>query len=449
MMYLALHNLPKSMTSLIQKLGVTGTLLAMLLFRPTAPAATVIEDWTQRYEGPQKSRDVAYKVACDADGNVIAAGYTDDSVYGGDVLVIKYSNSGVPVWTNRYNGPTSEEDRPNALAVDANGNVFVAGFSIRNGYWDWVTVAYSAAGAPLWTNGYSRPLNGDDSAEALTVDQSGNIFVTGYSGADILTIAYSNTGVPLWTNRCGVDMMSTPTAIAADRHGHVVVTGYAYANTGSRDFATVAYSTDGMPLWTNRYSGSGNYDIAQAVAVDDQGNVFVTGESLSQGFNGQLAYATVAYSVTGAPLWTNRYDRSEEGVPGNNSPRALAVDRNGNVFVTGQSPLPRSPGPGAAPKTFCYATVAYSNAGIPLWTNLYNNVGNNGSASAIVVDGSGNVLVTGSSVGEGPPESAAIKFATIKYSGPAGLYGPIPPQVWKVALTLPKAWQWMAKGTCS
>jgi uncharacterized delta-60 repeat protein len=421
MMHLAMYNLLKSMTPLVPKLVLSGPLLAILLFPSTAPAATAIEAWTQRYNGLLTSRDEAYKVACDADGDVIVAGYTDDAVFGGDILVIKYSNAGAPLWTNRYNGPTNEEDRPHALAVDANGNVFVAGFSIRNGYWDWITVAYSAAGALLWTNSYSGPLDWwDDSAQALAVDENGNIFVAGYSGADYLTLAYSNAGVPLWTNRCGVGTMSTPTAMAVDRLGHVVVTGYAYTSTGSRDFATVAYSTGGLPLWTNRYSGPGNYDMAQAVAVDDQGNVFVTGGSLSQTYNGYSAYATVAYSAAGAPLWTNRYDRSEEGVPGDNSPRALAVDGNGNVFVTGQSPMPRSPGPGLAQKTFCYATVAYSRAGIPLWTNLYNNLGSNGSASAIVVDRSGNVLVTGSSLAEPPPEPATIKFTTIKYSA-AGL----------------------------
>ena len=46
-----------------------------------------------------------------------------------DYLTIKYSNSGVPLWTNLYNGPGDYEDFAWALAVDSSGNVFVTGIS--------------------------------------------------------------------------------------------------------------------------------------------------------------------------------------------------------------------------------------------------------------------------------------------------------------------------------
>src|SRR5947209_16113223 len=85
-----------------------------------------------------------------------------------------------PLWTNRYNGPANGNDYAQALVVDGSGNVFVAGYSpgIGSGN-DYATLAYSGAGVPLWTNRYSA--NNDDRAVAMGVDFEGNVFVTGYS----------------------------------------------------------------------------------------------------------------------------------------------------------------------------------------------------------------------------------------------------------------------------
>ena len=64
---------------------------------------------------------------------------------------------------------------------------------------------YSSVGVPLWTNSYNGPGDDEDAATAIAVDASGNVFVTGYStsanGNDYATIAYSGAGLPLWTNR--------------------------------------------------------------------------------------------------------------------------------------------------------------------------------------------------------------------------------------------------------
>ena len=66
-----------------------------------------------------------------------------------------------------------------------------------------------------------------------------------------------------------------------------------------------ARAQGGVPLWTNRYDGPANgNDFANAIAVDRSGNVFVTGSSLGSG--GFSDYATLAYSNSGMPLWTNR-----------------------------------------------------------------------------------------------------------------------------------------------
>ena len=120
----------------------------------------------------------------DAAGNVIVAGTTTDNQTGGgsDMLVIKYSGAGVPLWTNRYNERGILAPGLGAVAVDASGNVFVTGTSVGSGgNPDYATIAYSGAGVPLWTNRYNGPGNDWDIATAVAVDASGNVFVTGYS----------------------------------------------------------------------------------------------------------------------------------------------------------------------------------------------------------------------------------------------------------------------------
>lgn len=149
-----------------------------------------------------------------------------------------------------------------------------------------------------------------------------------------------------------------------------------------------------MPLWTNRYQGK-TYSWASCIAVDSDGNVIVTGSLRSGLDNSTLDYGTVAYSATGVPLWTHRYDGPAHNA---DEPSGIAVDSSGNVFVTGYSSTSSSAG---------FATRAYSRAGVPLWTNRYVGPGWCG-ARGVAVDSTGNVFVTGSSTG--------IGGVTIKYS---------------------------------
>jgi hypothetical protein len=314
----------------------------------------------------------------------------------------------VPLWTNRYHGPGNGYDSGHAVVVDGSNNVIVTGASTGSGNSsDYATIKYSSAGVPLWTNRFDGPGNQNDSPYAVAVDGSNSVIVTGYSissgsSADYATIKYSSDGVPLWTNRYNGPGNTTDiaTAVAVDSSNNVMVTGFSIGSGSSFDYATIQYSSAGVPLWTNRYNGPGNGDdYANALAVDASNNVIVTGQSTSSASG--YDYATIEYSSAGVPLWTNCYNGPANS---NDYARAVAVDDSGNVVVTGYST-----GSGGDSD---YTTLKYSSAGVPLWTNRYNGPGNSADlAYAVAVDRGGNVIVTGYSTSSGGDSD----FTTIKY----------------------------------
>src|SRR5262245_63038511 len=103
-----------------------------LMASSSAPAQIAVQAWVQRYNGPGHGDDECTAMAVDSTGNVIVTGHVDVDPGVGisdDFATIKYSSAGVPLWTNRYNGPGNGDDRASALGVDGSGNVFVTGAS--------------------------------------------------------------------------------------------------------------------------------------------------------------------------------------------------------------------------------------------------------------------------------------------------------------------------------
>jgi hypothetical protein len=251
-----------------------------------------------------------------------------------DILLLAYSGAGIPLWTNRHDSPWHLADVASSLGVDPDGNVIVAGTSeTASGSYDFLVLKYSNTGQALWTNYYNS--GGLDQATTLALDANGNIFVSGRSsgiGEDYATLAYSPAGIPLWTNRFNGtgNANDNPVAIAVDRDGDVFVTGASAGTFFYPDYATVAYSGAGLPLWTNRYDGPANRDDnPSGIAVDDVGHVFVTGSAIGASQD----YTTIAYSASGIPLWTNHFN----GPQAFGDSASIAVDHNSTVFVTAHS----------------------------------------------------------------------------------------------------------------
>lgn len=102
-------------------------------------------------------------------------------------------------WVKRYNSPGDGDDVSSGIAVDLSGNIYVTGWSMGDETGDgYATVAYDSSGNELWVARYDGPVHGDDAANGIAVDPSGNVYVTGESvgyetGKDYVTIKYSTT----------------------------------------------------------------------------------------------------------------------------------------------------------------------------------------------------------------------------------------------------------------
>jgi uncharacterized delta-60 repeat protein len=370
----------------------------------------VQEAWVARYDGPGNDFDAAEAIAADSSGNVYVTGRSSDPDFSTHYATVKYNSAGQEQWVARYYGPTNYQDAPTAIAIDNAGNVYVTGYSFgsANNY-DFATIKYSPAGQEQWVARYNGPNNGDDGAEGIAVDGSGNVYVTGVSRnadgfSDYVTIKYDSAGQELWVARYYSRPGNYPdeaAAIAIDASGNAYVTGTSlFYTAASYDFGTIKYNPAGQQQWVARYNGSGNRDdYPVAIAVDNSGNVYVTGSSWGSGTD--YDYATIKYNSAGQQEWVARYNGPQNG---SDYPRAIVIDNSDNVYVTGES-MELDSG-------FDYATVKYNSAGREQWVVPYD-----GSASlddephAIAVDDAGSVYVTGESPGLGTD----YDYATIKY----------------------------------
>ena len=141
--------------------------------------------------------------------------------------------------------------------------------------------------------------------------------------------------------------------------------------------------------WIAAYNGPENgVDKASAMAVDPAGNVYVTGYTGSDRATNRENFVTIKYNKYGSQIWAEIYDG-----PGNKNDRAidLAVDRMGNVYVTGYSHVIKA--------GFVFATIKYDRYGNQVWVERHNFSGQNPSSedvpTALSLDPQGNVYVTG------------------------------------------------------
>ena len=352
----------------------------------------------QTFNGTGNYNDIGNSIALDNNINIFVSGNTYSSASGFDYVTIKYNQSGNMDWFRIYNGPGNGNDY--ALANITNGSdLIVTGLSFGAGIsYDYCTIKYNSSGDVLWTSVYNGNGGGNDAVSDIAMDNAGNIYVTGqsYGGPansyDYATVKYNSAGVQQWAARYNGtgSVVDAAIDVCVDEFQNVYVTGQSTGTGSSLDYATVKYNSSGMEQWVARYNGTANdIDISTSISVNNTGEVFITG--FSRGINSTYDYTTIKYNSTGDQQWVVRYNGT-----GNKSdvPSDMALDNSGNIVITGVT------NSDVSGNQSDYATVKYDPSGNLLWSVIYNGTGNNNdSATALAIDNEDNIFVTGKSIG--------------------------------------------------
>jgi hypothetical protein len=234
-----------------------------------------------------------------------------------------------------------------------------------------------------------------NSSDAVSADQSGNVYLAGYTSGDLggssagnhdaFVSKFNQTGALLWSRQFGGVSIDQAHAVAHDALGNVYLTGRTLANLGGTSFgdfdAFVIKLTAGGDVSWMRQLGTTRGDYGYGVAADALGNVYVSGETRGDlaGINaGPRDIFLSKFDAAGQPQWTRQFGEADDDYN-----RGLAIDAVANLFV----PITRR---GAAPGA---ALAKFDADGNALWTREIS--GRTASAEDVAIDSAGNVYVTG------------------------------------------------------
>ena len=138
---------------------------------------------------------------------------------------------------------------------------------------------------------------------------------------DLFVVKFDSKGKKQWTKQLGTKRNDRATGVATDSSGNIYVTGYTYwkldGNTyaGSNDAFVVKYNSSGTKQWTKQF-GTPSSDLADGVAVDSSGNVYVVGYTYGEldgnTNTGASDIFVVKYNSSGTKQWTKQLGSSSQ-----------------------------------------------------------------------------------------------------------------------------------------
>ncbi len=420
-------------------------------------------------------------IKVDAAGNVYVAGVTNADLFpttsgvydttfnggGSDIFVTKMSADGSSLIYSTYLGG-NDSDECFSVAVDATGSVFLAGdtrsvnfpttpgafdTAVTGGTFDVVVVKLNATGNQLiystfiGNSGYELGLD-------IAVDSTGNAFVTGYTndsafpttaGAydtsynggsfDVYVSKLNSSGTALiYSTLLGGDASDFSQGVAIDNVGNAVITGStnggttvlpttagAYDTTfgGSIDAFVAKFNSAGNGLVFSTFLGGTSNDLGNAVALDQLGNVYVTGNTASADFSitfgaydqtyggsGNFDIFVTKISAAGGSLSYSTYISGNSTENGND----IVVDTFGAAYIVGSggSDFPTTSNAfDPIGSGFVDAVVSKLNpAGSGLSYSTFLGGSSVDTANGIALDSANNVYVAGFTNSAGFPTTA-------------------------------------------
>ncbi|MFN5831612.1 MAG: SBBP repeat-containing protein, partial [Bacteroidota bacterium] len=353
------------------------------------------------YSSAGNNRDQATTIAIDNNYNLIVGGFSYvNATNSYDFLVLKYDSAGTLLWTYTYNGTGSAADLVSAMALDGS-NIYITGASVGiSSLFDFTTIKLNSAGIMQWNNRYNY-LGSDLPFDIDIIDT--NIYVNGGSQStmtnwDYALLHYSINGAPIDTIRTtgtGVGFDRATQAVT-DNQGYIYITGTYATTSNGLDYKTIKFDQQGNVKWIKTFDNTAHQDdIANAIAVDFDGNVYITGKTFNS--LGNYDYCTIKYDSLGTAQWTRFYDNKYY-----DEATSITVDSYSNVYVTGSSS-------NTANKDF--TTIGYGTAGDTLWTKRFNGGYNGNDEATSIIEENGFVYVSGQT----QINSTQYKNVTIAY----------------------------------